>query len=278
MSERILKKKWHSLRMINPRYAWGIKKYKKVVNNRNMHALAIGHYASADFKTIGAFDDRIWKWGYFVELNPNMPTKQEGRPIHLLWVGRILKWKRVDILVKAVAKIQDQIWFGKCTIVGEGPEKRKLLHLKKNLGIGVNKLEFLAPAKIDEVRSLMKEHDVYILTSNQQEGWGAVAGEAMTEGCVLVANEQAGASHSLINHGKTGFLFADGDVEGIVRILSEIGNNATLREQIRRSAWRYMWETWSPKVGAERLIALSQDLLKYDRSERYLSGPCSCTT
>ena len=88
MSERILKKKWHNLRMMNPRYARGTMRYKRMANNKNMHALAIGHYAPIDLRTIGAFDDRIWKWGYFVELNANMPNELKRRPIHLLWVGR----------------------------------------------------------------------------------------------------------------------------------------------------------------------------------------------
>jgi glycosyltransferase involved in cell wall biosynthesis len=102
-----------------------------------------------------------------------------------------------------------------------------------------------------------------------------VAGEAMSEGCLLVANAQAGAARTLVRHGETGLLFADGDVAGLVTNLTQLAQNLDQRERLRQAAWRAVHDFWSARVGAERVVRLSQDLLGYGGSDLYSSGLCS---
>jgi glycosyltransferase involved in cell wall biosynthesis len=126
-----------------------------------------------------------------------------------------------------------------------------------------------------EVRQRMREADIFIFPSNQQEGWGAVVGEAMSEGCVVIANRAAGVSKVLIEHGKTGFLFEDGDLEKLVDILKSVLKNVDLRRQIGVAAAEQMQHLWHPRIGAERLIALSQGMLGLAALPDYREGPCS---
>jgi glycosyltransferase involved in cell wall biosynthesis len=274
-SERILKKPHHLMRMLNPRYALGIMRYRSLVNHPNVHALAIGHYAASDLRTMGAFSDRIWKWGYFVDVCHTPPVPVPDRPLKLLWVGRMLNWKKVDTLLRAVSKIQDSPRFGECTIVGDGPEKNRLLRLAQHLSLKTDRVQFISSVPFDEVRRMMRESDVYVLPSNRHEGWGAVAGEAMSEGCVLVANEQAGAASELIVDGKTGFLYRDGDVEQLASLLEHISKDHDLRMIIRQKAWEMMLALWHPRVAAERLLALCDGLLGNYVMPNFKEGPCS---
>jgi glycosyltransferase involved in cell wall biosynthesis len=189
----------------------------------------------------------------------------------------MLDWKRVDLLLKAVALVCHQPNFGKVDIVGTGPEKSRLLELAQKLGLGA-KCVFHEPVAADRVRELMRQADVYVLPSNRNEGWGVVANEAMSEGAVLVSNEQAGAAPVLIDHGRTGFLFEDGNIAALATILRMLLSDASLRETVRQAAWQEMQQLWHPRVGAERLVGLCQGLLGRAPMPEYSEGPCSRAT
>jgi glycosyltransferase involved in cell wall biosynthesis len=274
-SERMLKKPFHGLRMLNPRYAKGIRRYRSMVNHPHVHALAIGYYAADDLQMIGAFADQIWSWGYFVDLPVTLLPPPPKRPLKLLWVGRMLNWKRVDLLLKAVDKLKSSGCIGECLIVGDGPEKKRLTALARKLSLDPNVVRFSLSVPFPEVRRLMREADVYVLTSNRHEGWGAVAGEAMGEGCVLVANDQTGAAKVLIQHGETGLLFNDGDVERLSGQLRHLAEDYPLRMCIRQQAWNQMQTLWSPPVAAKRLVALCEGLLGHSELSSFNSGPCT---
>jgi glycosyltransferase involved in cell wall biosynthesis len=185
----------------------------------------------------------------------------------------MVKCKRVDLLLHAVGNICCEPIFGRLDVVGVGPERGRLLKLARKLNLS-DKCVFHEPVTPERVRQLMREADIYVLPSNRYEGWGVVANEAMSEGAVLVANEQAGAASVLVEHGKTGFLFRDGDVAGLTTILRTLLTDAALREGVRQAAWRELHSLWHPRVGAERLVALSRGLLGEAPMTEYLDGPC----
>lgn len=274
MHERMWKKPFYWWRMLNPRFARGVKIIRKLANRENVHYLPMGAYAAADARRIGAFGDRLWTWAYFAEVASQPPRPRSNDHMRILWVGRMLNWKRVDLLLKAVARICRDPAFGRLDVVGAGPEKSKLLKLAKKLSMG-DKCIFHEPVAPDQVRELMRQADVYVLPSNRYEGWGVVANEALSEGAVLVANEQAGAARMLIDQGRTGFLFEDDNTVALASILQTLLADSSLRETVRQAAWQEMQRLWHPRVGAERLVGLCQGLLELAPMPAYQEGPCS---
>ena len=59
-------------------------------------------------------------------------------------------------------------------------------------------IKFHPPVQIGEVRKLMREHDVYVFSSNAYEGWGAVVNEALEEGMKVIGTYEAGASATML--------------------------------------------------------------------------------
>lgn len=272
-SERLLKKPFHNLRKLDPRYSLWLSRYRNLVNHPHIHAFAIGHYAPGDLQTIGAFGDRIWNWGYFADVSPTPPLSSPDRPLKILWVGRLLSWKRVDTLLRAVACFANSASLGECLIVGDGPEKMRLHRLARRLQLDPKKVRFLPPVSFAEVRQLMHEADVYVMPSDRHEGWGVVLGEAISEGCVVIANEQAGATLELISHNKTGLVFRNGDHRQLANFLEILAQNHKHRMRIRQEAWKHVQELWCPKVAAERLVELCRGLLD-GKPPSYPEGPC----
>lgn len=273
MSERMMRNGFFKLRMLNPRFAKGIQLLRFIVNRPNVHYLAIGENSVADAKKINLFNDRIWSWAYFVEksLIPNKKIKRNN--VRILWAGRFLRLKQVHLILHAVAMLKPKSYDLTVELIGDGPMRASLMVLAKRLKIE-DCVIFLDPMTHREIRRKMAESDIYIFPSNSKEGWGAVVGEAMSEGCVAIASSKAGASKVLIEHARNGYLFSDRNVKELVDILEYLILNKDVREQVGLNAASDMDELWNPRVGAERLYNLSKGLLGIKPMPNYVDGPC----
>ncbi len=132
--------------------------------------------------------------------------------VKVLWVGRLLKLKRVDTIIKAVGECAKS---KKITldIYGLGPEDAKLKKLAAKYG---DVIKFYPPVPINEVRKLMREHDVYVFSSNGYEGWGAVVSEALEEGMAVIGTHEAGSSATILPESN---LFYAGDWRRLKELL-----------------------------------------------------------
>ena len=136
--------------------------------------------------------DRMRMWGYYVAAEKSINTNRnnEAKKVKVLWVGRMLRWKDVATLIRAVNGI-------KCVelnLIGDGPEKDRLHHLAAQC----NNVHFHGMMPIVDVREWMRRSDVYVLSSNAFEGWGAVVNEALEEGMKVIGTYEAGASATIL--------------------------------------------------------------------------------
>lgn len=139
---------------------------------------------------------QLLMWGYFVTTSEKdretvRREHNSGDALKILWVGRFLGWKRVDTIIRAAAGIENV----SVDLFGVGPEEKRLRKLASRLNAPVS---FHKPVPISEVRKVMREHDMYILSSNAWEGWGAVVNEALEEGMDVVGTYEAGASSAML--------------------------------------------------------------------------------
>ena len=174
-----------------------------------------GRVPCAHISATGLKDDRVSRlrlWGYFVSpsrfVQP-ISGVADGKPCaHVLWVGRMVGWKRVDTLLK-VARRLPEICF---TLVGEGPEEPRL----KRLVRASANIEFKKFQQAERVREMMRTCDAYVLTSDGTEGWGAVTSEALEEGACVYGTYEAGSSASMLPTEK---LFHAGNVSELEELL-----------------------------------------------------------
>jgi len=129
----------------------------------------------------------------------------EGLPRpRVLFVGRLVYYKGVDVLLKALAEVPGV----SCVVVGDGPLKRELTSLAENLGIS-ERVRFLDPLPEDLYPSIYHCADLFALPSVERtEAFGIVGLEAMAAGLPLITTE-LGTGTSFYNvEGLTGFICA----------------------------------------------------------------------
>lgn len=211
----------------------------------------MGVHAREDLSSVGAQKDKMILWGYFVATScaggarPSSPR----RGLRILWVGRMLDWKRVDTLVRAMAVVkqsQTTVGEGVCaslTLVGDGPQKNAIRELTRQLGLE-KQIAFLSSQPIDSIRELMRLHDLYVLPSDSNEGWGAAVNEALEEGMRVVGTWEAGASATLLPPER---LFRAGDYRALAELIQ--------REQAGTLPDCGIGE-WTAKAAAKRFLEL----------------------
>lgn len=276
MSERWWKPPIGLFRLIHPLFFKMAIKFFLLSRNHYFHCLPIGPFAAKDFRFFPSLRGRMWSWGYFTELPGLTREFTDSRPIEdplkVLWVGRMLALKTVDILIKAVANVQASGCRINLTLIGDGPERQRLERLAGALlDAGSYKIENFVPHV--EVPRIMLEHDVYVLPSNAYEGWGAVINEAMSAGCVVIASDETGAGKAMIVDKKNGILFRSGSVSDLTRALRYVAYDSQFRKGVSQQAMSDMSSLWSPAVAARRFFEVSDRLLLDKDVQSFSDGP-----
>lgn len=274
MGERFLKKKITFKRLLNPRFWNMIRVVRKQLNYSNIHYLTMNHFCADDFKLMRLCKNKIWTWGYLTSVPETAPAVRNNSKMKIMWCGRMLSWKRVDLLIKALDIIKkngcDKI---EVEIIGDGEERKNLTQLIKN-----RKLDDIISMQPfqgkDIIREKMRKADIYVFPSNRAEGWGAALPEAMSEGCLVIANREAGSTLELVQDGENGFTFNDGDFRKLAECLELCYHRPELRKELSRNAWDTMQE-WSPAIGAERFIKLAKNILTGANTNCYTTGLCT---
>lgn len=275
MSERWWKPPFGLVRLLHPSFLSMAMKFRQISKSSEFHYLSIGLNAGKDISLISNLQGRIWRWGYFTDtITSVVERSMTNNRLKILWAGRMLKLKKIDTIIRAVAELaQNQIEF-ELTFVGDGPERPALEQLASKL-LDSRSYVFLNPVSSRHVQEIMCQHNVYILSSSSFEGWGAVINEAMACGCAVVASNAAGAASAMIKDGVNGLLFTPGDWRKLAELLEQLAGSNQLRKNLANAAQRTSKEVWSPQVAAERFYITAKRLLENDALSFYTEGPMS---
>jgi glycosyltransferase involved in cell wall biosynthesis len=170
--------------------------------------------------------------------------KSSRRKSDVIFTGRLLNNKNVDILIKSIQLIKEKIPKIKCLIIGDGPEKKKLETLTQKLNLEKNIKFFGFLENHDDVYALMKSSKVFVLPSTR-EGFGIVVIEANACGIpVITVNHKDNAARDLIEEGKNGFVCQLNEEEIAKRIMRILENSSgrKIKEACMDLAKKYDWD------------------------------------
>jgi glycosyltransferase involved in cell wall biosynthesis len=163
-------------------------------------------------------------------------------PSDLLFVGRLLPNKNVDMLVRAAGIMKREKANLKVLIIGEGPEKESLKTLVHTLGLSDNVTFVGFLDDNSKVYGMMKTSKVFVFPSTR-EGFGIVALEANACGLpVITIDVEQNATRSLIKQGQNGML-TNLDEKEIAAAASQLLTTRKEPAYYRSYAEKYDWDT-----------------------------------
>ncbi len=144
-------------------------------------------------------------------------------------------------------------------IIGGGDMEEQVKNLRAAYGLEeeVGLLGFLPPR---QVREHMERADIFLFTSDRQEGWGAVANEAMNSGCALLADHMIGAVPYLVKDGENGLIYRDGNREELFALAEKLVRDRALCRRLGENAYRTITEVWNAENAARSLAELCRRL------------------
>ena len=132
----------------------------------------------------------------------------------LLFVGRLIDGKGVDVLLRAYAVFADRYPDVNLTIVGDGPLRQQLAETVRQCRLE-DRVLFAGALDSAAVADCMNNASVLIVPS-LQEGLGIVIGEALACGCVVLSSALPAIQDI---HNDAGLQFAVGDSEALLQRL-----------------------------------------------------------
>ncbi len=151
----------------------------------------------------------------------------------LFFVGRLKRYKRVDLVLRALALLLARGRDVDLWVAGGGDRRSALEQEARRLGIE-ERVRFLGVVSEEEKRSRLRSAWLHVLTS-AKEGWGISNLEAAACGTPSVASDAPGLRESVV-HGETGLLVPHGDVEALADALDALLGDGQRRAEMGRRA------------------------------------------
>jgi len=275
MGERWLKHGWLTIGS-QVFFQWAIN-YIRYYRKANFYKLCCSAFASGDDERMHVYRDRHYKWGYFTKVdcveNKTIDALAGMKQISILWCGRFLNWKHPELAVLLVKILKDHDYVVKLDMYGTGEEEANILSLCVQLCVS-DQVQLHGNVPNEEIRFAMRNHDIFVFTSDRQEGWGAVLNEAMDSGCAVVASDEIGSAPFLIKDGHNGLMFKSMDCSSLYQKVSFLIDNPKERQQMAAQARYDMANVWSPRVAAQNLLTLINNI-DNNRESTIQVGPCS---
>ncbi len=195
--------------------------------------------------------------------------EQNGRPTILI-VGNLSDVKGHELVVKALDSLKHPYPDLSCIIIGEGPDRERLVTLVKDLGIS-DRVHFLGRRNRAEVAAAMRNCTVFVLPS-RYEGLGCVYLEAMSCGKPVIACHGQGIDE-IIHHGRNGWLIPVDGLTQLVQGLEFLLGDVQLRARIGEAARQTILSSLTLSHQAQNLLKVYEDASRVPRLGQSCRNP-----
>jgi len=275
---------WYTERWYKKGFQWWkwpvrlIRHYLAYGRYKNTYMLCASAYTAADCAKTGLFFNRTYKWGYFPEVKCYDDIDRLIELKHrssILWVARFIELKHPEVPLTVAKRLKEEGYSFSLELIGNGVLKEKLSKQIEEYGLN-DCVRFLGIMEPEQVRDHMEKSEIFLFSSDFNEGWGAVLNESMNSACAVVASHAIGSVPYLLTDGKNGLIYENGNTESCYQKVKYLLEHSEERKEYGRKAYSTLCHLWNAEVAAERLIELSQKLLNGEKqSNLFSNGPCS---
>jgi len=185
-------------------------------------------------------------------------SEQIGSCFNIGFVGRLVYEKGVDILIRVIARMPNDV---RLNVYGSGPELSTLRDLTKSLKVEDRVL--IAPwLPSSKIPSLLHTFDVLVLpsrtTSHWKEQFGRVLIEAMSSG-IPVIGSSCGEIPNVI--GDAGFVFEQNDLFALEEVLMRLYSDISLRSKLAHKGRQRVLAHFTQASVAAKTVDLYRSLV-----------------
>ncbi len=192
------------------------------------------------------------------ELFPLSARKPRQGRFTIHYPGSLHWHQGLDIALEAFAKFHAELPGSELWIQGEGPEKRDLKRLARELGVG-DSVRWLAPVPVSEIASVMGQADLAIVPKRSKCAFGSEAAstkiaEFMAVGVPVVASRTR--IDSLFYDDSVIRFYDNDDPRALAEAMLAVARDPELALALRTNAARFLRESaWEGTVAAYRRLA-----------------------
>lgn len=211
--------------------------------------------------------EALWREKAAVLAAPALLPPSERRLLH---IGRLVKWKRVDLLIESFARTLTQYPDAELVIVGNGPELDNLKKQATALGLPLRSKEkngvdgrgcvrFIgAVYDPKELGAYMNEATVYVLA-----GMGGLSiNDAMTYALPVVCSVCDSTERDLVTDGRNGLFFRDGDADSLTEKILQLLASPQECRRMGQESERIIREQINIDTVTERYLKAFADFLR----------------
>ncbi len=190
-----------------------------------------------------------------------VPEPMVARDVDILFVGRMVEKKGVDVLLAAFARIAPDFPAVRLTLAGHGPELPHLREFARPLGERVTFLGALANDQLPDWyrRAKIVAFPSRIAQDGDREGFGLVLVEALGCGCAVIASDLP-AMQDIVQHEETAWITAQGDIDALAQGLARLLQDAPLRTRLAQAGRARVVALYDWEVIAARYTTLLRTL------------------
>ena len=226
-------------------------RFKRAIANR-VTSVAISKFVADCFSTRSHIIPNPYDARMFAQ-----PSHTSARSSELLFVGRLVTEKGLDLLLDSLAQLRSRGLQPRLTIVGSGPELTAMQKLSESLGLR-DQVEFAGPKLGAELVEIFRQHNILIVPSRYDEPFGVVALEGIAGGCVVVGSSGGGLPEAI---GPCGVTFPNGDAERLTGAIEELLRTPDNRDRFLAKAPEHL-ARFHPASIAHQYLELFQSKLQ----------------
>lgn len=176
----------------------------------------------------------------------------------LLHIGRLVKWKRVDLLIEAFRKTAAEYTDAELIIVGDGPEMENLKQQANELQL-TEKIRFVgAVYDPKELGVYMNESNIYVLA-----GMGGLSiNDAMAYGLPVICSVCDGTELDLVSEEFNGYFFKEGDANSLAEMIKKTFDSPELYKEMRDGSEYIIEEEINIKTVTLNYLQAFQEVMK----------------
>ena len=223
---------------------------------RGLPVEAISESTAADLvaRGLSARDIRVIHPGVDLDFFTPAGTSVREEVPTFLYLGRIRRYKGIDLVLRALARLRDDGVAARLVVAGRGEYLRSLQRLAAQLGIG-DRVDFAGFVTEERKRELFRMAWANVFPS-PKEGWGITNLEAAACETPTIASDSPGLRES-VRHGETGLLVPHGDVGALAAAMARLAAGRAEVDRLGRGARAFASTfTW------ERATALTEEHLE----------------